>query len=573
MKRRKAFYSVLIFFIITSVFFGSLLIIGTYQTEDQKYNDRKVNQNQLSEKNNLKSSNGEPLKYASIKQNTSNVRRVFESIEFIVNITDFKPDGANKTIIQITFKNGDILNDNMTEIPATNNWTYTYTPKYNDSLGLTVVKFRIYNATGTISNWELLNAFTTKINFTIRANCGVNPSLSPEYKRNQILSTNLVIEDSDNLNWVISIVDSNVLSQENTIFIFGKDIFSIQIEINESFAQENKLYYLKVNLTEKSSNLWAAPYFQFKVLLPVSILASIIFNPTSIFREQSCNLDTKVSYIQNDLRIELINISFNLIDSGIYIPKLTNKYDGTFKTTFSIDATYPARIYHYIIKTLYNFEEIEEYTGTISVKNNLPEIDGYEINDYDTDESISVNYGEDLVFTFDVFDIEGVAYITLLLINENNDKYEISREYEKDLEITVRTEDLITGTWVIYVYVTDTDGATVGLSDNFNSAPQEITVIPDTLSDVLPWIMLIIGLIIGILVATGITYYTMKSKMLIYKPEEKIEALEKRSKKEKKPKKPEPTPTKPKPTKKLIEEEKPEKKELRKPRKIKRKLK
>ena len=252
---------------------------------------------------------------------------------------------------------------------------------------------------------------------------------------------------------------------------------------------------------------------------------------------------------------------------------MSNNYDGTFTYTFSVGIAYPARIYYYVIKTLYNLEEIEQCEGTINVKNNLPEIDDYEINDYGTDESISVNYGEDLVFEFDVFDIEGVAYITLLLINEDDDEYEITREYESDLEITVRTAELITGTWEIYVYVTDTDGVTVGLDDDFDTAPQKITIIPDTLSNILPWIMLIIGLISGILVATGITYYTMKSKKLKYKPEEKIEVLEKRSKKEKKPKKPEPTPTKLKPTKKLIEEEKPEKKELRKPRKIKRKLK
>ena len=85
--------------------------------------------------------------------------------------------------------------------------------------------------------------------------------------------------------------------------------------------------------------------------------------------------------------------------------------------------------------------------------------------------------------------------------------------------------------------------------------------------------MLIVGLIVGIFIATAITYYNMKSKMLKYKPEEKIEVSEKRPKREKKPKKPEPTPAKRKPTRKLIEEEKPEKKELRKPRKIKRTLK
>ncbi|MFW9898601.1 MAG: hypothetical protein ACFFDO_05010, partial [Candidatus Thorarchaeota archaeon] len=204
-------------------------------------------------------------------------------------------------------------------------------------------------------------------------------------------------------------------------------------------------------------------------------------------------------------------------------------------------------------------------------KNNLPAIDGYEINNYDTDESISVLYGEDLVFEFDVFDVEGVAYITLLLINEDDDEYEITREYEEDLEITVRTVELITGTWDIYVYVTDTDGATVGLDDDFDTAPQKITIIPDTLGEMLSWIMLALGLISGVLFGTAISYYILKSQKL--KPEKEIDVIEKKLKKEKIPRKVKPTPVKREAAKKLIEEEKPEKKEPKPPRKIKRKLK
>ncbi len=572
MKRKNTISTILIFFLLFGLFLNFTIISSNNQT-----NEENKDLDKLDIKFKPKMSNGlKPLNYSNIHQNASEIYRGFlqdlHSVNFTVNASGFQ--SVRRMEIKINFP------DNTVGIFAMNNvtgqegnFTYTYRPVYNAPLGFHEVKFVVYNKTD-----DILNTQTTISNFTVKSNCliGLDPEKS-EYRRGETLETSLIVYDfvPYSFKWNITVVDNVDESIQKNIFNVGNDLFHIKIEINETYEQTNKNYFIKVNMTDVNNNYKriAVAYFKFKVLLPVSILTSIIFNPTSIFREQSCNLDTNVSYIQNDLRIELINVSFNLIDSGIYIPELTNKYDGRFKTTFSIDATYPARIYHYIIKTLYNFEEIEEYKGTISVKNNLPGIDGYEINDYDTDESISVNYGEDLVFEFDVYDIEGVAYITLLLINEDDDEYEITREYEDDLEITVRTAELVTGTWEVYVYVTDTDGATVGLDDDFDTAPQKITVIPDILSNILPWIMLIIGLIIGILVATGITYYTMKSKMLIYKPEEKIEALEKRSKKEKKPKKPEPTPTKPKPTKKLIEEEKPEKKELRKPRKIKRKLK
>lgn len=552
-----------------------LFLNFTIISSNNQTNEENKDLDKLDIKFKPKMSNGlKSLNYSNIFRNATTIYRGFlqdlHSVNFTVNASGFLT--VHHMNIQIYFPDNTDETYPMTDL-TNDNFTYTYTPGYDAPLGFHKVKFIVYNGTGFI-----LNTQTTISNFTVKSNCliGLDPEKS-EYRRGETLETSLIVYDfvPYSFKWNITVVDNVNENIQKNIFNVGNDLFHIKIEINETYEQMNKNYFIKVNMTDVNNNYkrTAVAYFQFKVLLPVSILTSIIFNPTSIFREKSCNLDTNVSYIQNDLRIELINVSLTLIDTNINDLLLINNNDGTFSNTFSVDATYPARKYHYVIKTLYNLEEIEQYKGAINVKNNPPEIDGYEINDYDTDESISVNYGEDLVFEFDVSDIEGVAYITLLLINEEDDEYEITREYESDLEITVRTAELITGTWEIYVYVTDTDGETVGLDDDFDTAPQKITVIPDTLSNILPWIMLIIGLIIGILVGTGITYYTMKSKMLIYKPEEKIEALEKRSKKEKKPKKPEPPPTKPKPTKKLIEEEKPEKKELRKPRKIKRKLK
>ncbi|TFG01322.1 MAG: hypothetical protein EU540_03960 [Promethearchaeota archaeon] len=570
MKRKNTVSTFVIFFLLFALFLNSTIISSNNQNNE---NNKHLNKKDIKFK--PKMSNGlKSLNYSNIHQNATEIYRGFlkdmHSVNFTVNASGF--ENVDNMNIQIYFPGNTDETYPMTAL-ANHNFTYTYRPAYDAPLGFHEVKFIVYNSTGSI-----LNTQTTLSNFTVKSNCmiGLDPEKS-EYRRGETLETSLIVYDFKiySFKWNITVVDNVDESIQKNIFNVGNDLFHIKIEINETYEQTNKNYFIKVNMTDVNNNYirTAVAYFQFKVLLPVSLLTSIIFNPTSIFREQSCNLDTNVSYIQNDLRIELINVSLTLIDTNINDLLLTNNNDGTFSNTFSVDAIYPARRYHYTIKTLYNLEEIEQYKGTISVKNNPPEIDGYEINDYDTDESISVNYGEDLVFEFDVSDIEGVAYITLLLINEDDDEYEISREYESDLEITVRTAELITGTWEIYVYVTDTDGATVGLDDDFDNAPQKITIIPDTLSNILPWIMLIIGLISGILVATGITYYSMKSKKLKYKPEEKMEVLEKRSKKEKKPKKPEPTPTKLKPTKKLIEEEKPEKKELRKPRKIKRKLK
>jgi len=297
-----------------------------------------------------------------------------------------------------------------------------------------------------------------------------------------------------------------------------------------------------------------------------------------------------VTYKQNNLDIVNARVALTLTDTNgvnFLTRDLDNNNDGSFdlnNNKFSVAETSPAGKYRYTLTAYYDVdgtdEIFDEYTSFITILNNPPVIDGYEINNYDTDESISVLYGEDLVFEFDVTDIEGVAYITILLKNEDDDEYEITREYEDDLEITIRTEDLITGTWDIYVSVIDTDGVKIDLDDDFNQAPQKFTIIPDTLSGIFPWITLIIGIILGAIVSIGIGSYLKKPK---YKPEDEKEVIPKKVKPEKRPKpkkkarKVRPTPTERIPVKEEITEEKPEiEKERRKitpPRKIKRRLK
>jgi len=68
--------------------------------------------------------------------------------------------------------------------------------------------------------------------------------------------------------------------------------------------------------------------------------------------------------------------------------------------------------------------------------------------------------------------------------------------------------------WYIYVFVIDDDGSITGLGSDYNMAPQAITIIPDVLSALLPWIALIIGLVVGIVAGVGAGYYRVKSKFL-----------------------------------------------------------
>ena len=177
------------------------------------------------------------------------------------------------------------------------------------------------------------------------------------------------------------------------------------------------------------------------------------------------------------------------------------------------------------------------------------------------------------MFSFNVSDLEGIAYVKVALIDENNQWYNITQQYEVNVEITVRTTQLITGVWYIYVFVIDNDGSITGLDSDYNKAPQAITIIPDVLSAILPWIALIIGLIIGLVAGIGAGYYRIKTKLVESQgvPVKKKAATSKKPLPKKKPQaKPESIDDETKDKPKIYEKQELEKKPPQ--RKIKRKL-
>jgi len=139
------------------------------------------------------------------------------------------------------------------------------------------------------------------------------------------------------------------------------------------------------------------------------------------------------------------------------------------------------------------------------------------------------------------------------------------------MKITIRTEELVTGIWYAYISVTDIDGATTYLNSGYDFAPQEINILPDLLTPILPWISFAIGIIFGVLVGVGILYKKFKTKSVDLK-----KAPSKKSAPQKPAKKVKTAPSRKKDTEEEIE--KAEVQEVKSPskepqRKIKRKLK
>jgi len=587
MKTKRIICITLTILIIFGASFSIISTLNDNLNTEQKMNDKVLNENQILEDEDLKfASNGlKDLNYTSIYRNTTEpIRKVFESIKVTVNTYGFVD--VKNTTMKLWFDPYTPTVYNMTKVGTTTNYTITYTPVYSDPIGFIRVTFAIHNKTRQI------NAGTTATNFTIKANCLANMEVVEFYvlptPNEQILKADLVLDNSINFNWNISVVDNNNVTLEHVLFFYGNNKFTISFKINNSFAPENKQYFIKVNLTEKTgSHRCDAQYFGFIVKVPLSILMedTIALNPTSVFRTEVCTLSLNTSAKYFFLKPSYVNVTFTLKDTNSYVilnnKSLTNNNDGSFRTTFSVPYNRPAGTYSYTINTYYKGNKIEELGKIVLIKNNPPEIEGYEINDYGTEKHISIKYGETLEFKFDVSDIEdSLSYVTVLLINEEGDEYEISREYEDDLIIEVRTEDLITGTWIVYVSVTDLDGATTELEDDFNDAPKEIEIVPDTLTAILPWISLVIGIIVGIVSGIGMSYYLVKKQKLKFEPEEVKKVPKEKPLKTKKEKIVKPESTEKELEKEELEKAEPKKEEFRKeeprkiqpPRKIKRKL-
>ena len=547
MSRKNAAISLfLIIFTFATIFLSTLAISININNDFAVTNERESVLIDFPDSYALKSSaNGNPsLDYSSLYQNVTTVYRLFESIQFDINASKFA--NPNYTVMQIHYSNNEVEDFNMNYVSGTN-FTYIYTPRYYDPLGFQNVSFSIYNISDSLlSSTVPITNFTITTNYLLLLN-------STEYSRGETLYAELIVNDEPqpyDFDWNVTIVDSDNETLQNNLFDVGNNLIQFSFELDDRFNYTNDLYYVKINITDASRNTNAPAYFPFKVLnsLPEIVVPSISFSKDPIKRAEDCTLNLNVTdddtyTLPENLTVSMtIQTSIGELEARI---ELTNNNNWTFTTTFSIDITKPVGIYQVHIGVEDQYGGKDNATVVIFVENNPPEIQGYFVNGLTMNQSVSVNYGEDLVFTFDVSDVEGtVDYITVSLLDEQNNWYNISRIYISGMKITIRTEELITGVWYAYVSVTDVDGATTYLNSDYGLAPQEINIIPDLLTPVLPWIAFSIGLLIGVLAGVGILYKKFKTKF--------IEIKEVPSKKPKKPSKaPKSAPSK----KKVVKEE------------------
>lgn len=500
--------------IIVISIIGIFFLVPTTNLEEEKIN-RLLSDGYFYENNLKTADNGiEPLNYSSIFQNVTSLNRLFDSIYFKVNVSGF--NDVNYSIMQISYQNNVFKNFSM-NVLNNDEFDYVYTPEYDAPLGFHLVNFYLFNQTD-----YLLNAHTTYINFTITSNY-VTKVNKPEFRRNEFLEGELIIIDYDlhTFTWDLSVVDDLNESLETNLFNLGTDQDSFYFELNGSFTASNSTYYVKITITDTFYSKIDRVYIPFMLLnsLPEVVAGSVNFSNTTIKRDEDCTVSLNITDEDRgfDTFVENMSVSIIIQDStGVNATPISmiNNGDWTFEYTFSISTIKPIGTYQVIFDVSDQFyTSSEAYIETIIVENNLPEIYGFTINDIVIEESISINYGEDIVFAFNVSDVEDtISFVTVHLLNERNEWFNISIEYSNNIQLVVRTIDLISGSWLIYITVCDIDGGVTSLTSDYGSAPKEIRIIPDLLSPIIPWLTLIMGIIFGFLVGLAFTYRYLKSK-------------------------------------------------------------
>ncbi|MBN1800309.1 MAG: hypothetical protein JW891_02325 [Candidatus Lokiarchaeota archaeon] len=473
------------------------------------------NNNALGRDLDLKASFG-ALDPTDIEINGSAIYRHFQCLNISVNTTSIWGATVDNVDMEISFSNGTVSIFSMDDFISENYYSEIYSPGRNAPLGMQTVRF--YAKNGSI----ILNDDNTTKSFWIKPNCEVTLDSPEGYYLDETVSglitaINESMSTYDWNSWNVSIMDAQ-FSEKFALSGTSLEDFTFQIN-NTYFTDFNSYYYVAVELNKDDTTQKAISYFTFKLLnYNPEIDPSSISIPAEILRSNSDNAKIIVNvsdYEENPIYLN-VSVAFqhDLFTSDL-IPLLNNNGSGVFEGEFSIEYDLPIGDYVVNITARDSYGGIGcyVYSSYLSVLNNPPIIETYYINGAPASSGISIYYGTDIVFTFNISDVESdPLYVKVALVDPHNHWVNSTSEYAENMKIIVRTTDLVTGIWYIYIYVTDADGAVVSLTDDYGNAPSSLTIVPDLLSAVLPWIALVVGLLLGILVGFGIGYYKIKSK-------------------------------------------------------------
>ncbi len=468
---------------------------------------------------------------------------MFETINFTVDTSDFI--GTVAVNMKISFLDGTSELINMARIGSTENYTTAYTPEYNTPTGNHSITFYIYDGTSLLNDQKTKSYVIVKSNYYCVDFNQINNGKG--YYLNDTLYASIIVKNVNGHIFTYEVDITNGTGEHQKVVVpLADNIEWFNITIDESdFTIVNKEYYVRLTL-ENQTGTTRRTYFPFKVLNfnPDILKSTLELSSNSIFRSEEDNCKISVNITDVETASENLTVYMLIYNpQGLYINNLTLSPEGNnFTTDFHINIQFPVGTYRLNITAVDTDNGWSSIDRTFIVKNNLPEIHRYKINGKSMQESIAVFYGDWIKFhSFNFTDVEGdnnIEYVIISLINELDQWYNISSPYSAELEIKIRSTDLPSGVWYVYMTIIDSDGGKAILIDDMGLAPQEIRIIPDLIGEVIPWLSLILGILFGLAIGVALGYKILKIKRdTIQKPTKKKQTLiKKQSQKPKKPK-------------------------------------
>jgi hypothetical protein len=528
---KKKIRYVLYLFIVISIIGLALF----NQQPQQKHNNNNILHNFNTENPIIKPSNGlDPINSTNIYLNDTEIITLFDTVRIDLNTTQYS--GVNYTEIQFIFADGTSFTDRMFPSVGTN-YTYNFTAPYNIPTGLQKIYFQIYNEVDVI-----LNANETDTTFLVKSNYYNAAFAKEQVYLEDILSVSLSIQNTTehNFTYNVAIVD-NIDEPQTNLYIPSPadniDWFNVTVE-ESIFPDLNRFYYIKVNLTEQTSSKVNATYFPFEVLNqnPTIIESTISYSATEIFRSatNNCRVSLNITDFEDHPANLTVTLTLSDLFGGNELQYTLSQSGFNFSTAFYVPFNYPIGTYKATITAEDLNNGVSSYVTDIEVKNNPPQFNLYMINGKLPSQPISVDYGDNIVFGFDITDKDNdIEYITVTLMNEDNQFFTVSTVNKF---LSINSAELEPGTWYISISATDSEGTTINLSSDYGLAPQQIQIEANTLENLMPWITLAIGIIAGLLIGIVIAYKLLKRKRFREPSsgEEKKASKEKPEKKRKK---------------------------------------
>ena len=393
---------------------------------------------------------------------------------------------------------------NMTQIGSTPLFTCEWLPLITDPVGTFNASVLVIRKNDLVI-MDQINLTRTLLNNKPSAGVSLN---SNELKRNQSLVVNVTPSDIEspvvNLTWKVELYN-NINALVETIMPLTNSNFSAEFLIPASYSVG--FYY--VNSSCYDGLEWNSAIYNIVIGNQDPIISNALVNQSTVLRGNQTfivSVNATDGDSINNLRMKLTTrdpkTGANLFLSGYDNIESSEVGSGRFTKECSIPYTASIGKMQIFVEIFDANEATSKDITTLEIEvlNNAPQFLNFSINNK-TDGDFVFTVNEEISFGFWASDPENtLRFAKIQILSDSNTTFG-HYNYTFDMRGTqanfsIFTKDIPTGQYVLYAYVIDADGAETKSIIVYN-----VVIKDDVVGKNLPWIMLGIGILVGIAVS------------------------------------------------------------------------